>query len=500
MRGVLKLNCWTTAWGLTLLSLGISYNFPAQAQQETLTDRAEQGDATQDRHHQYHHYRLIDVGTFGGPFSVVNGGENFINNAGTIVGGADTSVPTPVPGCYNPVNLRDCYISHAFVWSHHHLKDLGTLPGGYFSFAEGINNAGQIVGVSENGQIDPAYGNPQFHAVLWENGIIEDLGTLGGMSSFATTINDRGEVMGVAQNDVPDPFSILGGTGDGTSLTQTRGFLWENGKMHDLGTLGGPDTFAIFLNQRGQVAGMSYTSDTPGQSGVPAMDPFLWENGKIKDLGNFGGTNPLNPYSGWIAGLNNRGQVTGTLSLPGDQTAHPFLWDGEKLTDLGTLGGSYGLSSGLNEAGAVVGMAYLPGDNVFHAFLWKNRVMTDLGTVDSDACSVATNVNSIGQVVGVSQASDGKGGCVNPFTHAFLWEHGGPSVDLNSLIVPKSLAVETRRVVRITMPVTILMCLSPATKIIPTSTAATTGWWKRHQPSVNGADSPCRAARAAIWV
>jgi probable HAF family extracellular repeat protein len=60
--------------------------------------------------------------------------------------------------------------------------------------------------------------------------------------------------------------------------------------------------------------------------------------------------------------------------------------------------------------------------------------MADLGTVDSDACSTAQNVNTIGQVVGSSQASDGMGSCVNPFTHAFLWENGGPSVDLNSLI------------------------------------------------------------------
>ena len=119
---------------------------------------------------------------------------------------------------------------------------------------------------------------------------IRDLGTLGGMSSFAGSINDQGQVMGVSLDDVPDPFSIVG-LGSGTTLTQTRGFLWQNGKMHDLGSLGGPDTFAIFLNQRGQVAGMSYTSDIPDPvSGFPPMDPFLWENGEIKDLGNFGGT------------------------------------------------------------------------------------------------------------------------------------------------------------------------------------------------------------------
>jgi len=384
----------------------------------------------------HHHYKLVDLGTFGGPFATSNTEptENFVNNSGAIVGGADTSIPTPEPGCYNPVNNNDCNISHAFVWRDDHLKDLGTLHGGNFSYAEGINHLGQIAGVSENGQTDPASGNPQFHAVLWEDSVTRDLGTLGGMSSFAGSINDQGQIMGVSLNDVPDPFSIVG-LGSGTTLTQTRGFLWQNGRMHDLGSLGGPDTFAIFLNQRGQVAGMSYTSDVPDPvSGLPPMDPFLWENGKIQDLGNFGGTNPFGLFSGFISGLNDSGQVTGTMTLSGDQTSHAFLWNGEKLFDLGTLGGSFAVSYGLNNFGEVVGLAGLPGDNVFHAFLWRSGVMADLGTVDSDACSTAQNVNTIGQVVGSSQASDGMGSCVNPFTHAFLWENGGPSVDLNSLI------------------------------------------------------------------
>jgi probable HAF family extracellular repeat protein len=171
--------------------------------------------------------------------------------------------------------------------------DLGTLLGGNFSSATAINERGQIAGVSENDQLDPFSGNPEFHAVLWENNQILDLGTLGGVSSFAESLNNRGQVMGVALNDVPDPYSILG-LGSGTTLTQTRGFLWQHGQMRDLGTMGGPDTWAVFVNDRGQVAGTSFTSyDVDPLTGTPPVGVFLWENGKMKDIGNLGGDNGL---------------------------------------------------------------------------------------------------------------------------------------------------------------------------------------------------------------
>src|SRR5260370_2309901 len=72
------------------------------------------------------------------------------------------------------------------------IKDLGTLPGGSFSRALGINSRGEVVGEATT--------SPRtfsFHAFLFENGAMVDLGTLpGGAFSIASCINDRGPVVG----------------------------------------------------------------------------------------------------------------------------------------------------------------------------------------------------------------------------------------------------------------------------------------------------------------
>ena len=385
----------------------------------------------------HHHYKLVDLGTFGGPSSFVSiePGQNIINSHGMVVGSADTSIPTPEPACYSPNLNPDCFISHAFLWSGNGLKDLGTLPGGDDSFASAINQAGQIAGLSENDQIDPTTGNPEFHAVLRENDKIRDLGTFGGTASIASTLNDFGQITGLALNTVPDPYSLLG-LGSGQTLTQTRGFLWQNGKMEDLGTLGGPDTWAVFINNLGQIAGTSYTSYVVDpNTGTPPVGVFLWHNGKMKNLGNLGGNNGILGAYNIVNALNNRGEVTGAMMAADNYWIHAFLWDGAKLSDLGALGGNGAFARGIDDAGEVTGLANLQGDQVNHGFLWRKGVMTDLGTLGGDPCSDALSVNSNGQVVGASQSE--AGGC-NEWTTAFLWENGGPSVDLNSLVMSAS--------------------------------------------------------------
>jgi probable HAF family extracellular repeat protein len=382
--------------------------------------------AAQEHPAKHSRYILKDLGTFGGPNSFLGFTPRPLNNEGTVVGTADTPIHDP----FDPYCFLDCFVAHAFQWRHGVLTDLGALTEGASSNPNGINAAGVVAGISENGAIDPQSAfPPEFDAVVWKNGQTIDLGTFGGTFSSANAINERSEVVGFALNGIPDSFFLEECGTDPISPTQMRAFLWqEGGGLRDLGTLGGTDSCATLINDRGLVAGHSFTNSTPNPvTGIPTDDPFVWENGVMTDLGSLGGT------LGHPSGINRRGQVCGDSNLAGDLVPEAFLWDAGKMQDLGNLGGNGSLAKGLNESGEVIGVSNTEGDLTFHAFLWKHGVMTDLGTVVGDCHSFANGINSRGQVVGESDACDGS-------AHAFLWEKRGPPVDLNTL-VPRDAAV-----------------------------------------------------------
>jgi len=371
-------------------------------------------------------YRVVDLGALGGPNSYFQSFAKVVNPGGEAIIAADTPNADASDPCLNPFGNTDCFIQHAGVWKRGKLFDLGTLPGGSYSNTLSITDNGLIAGGSDIGISDPLTGQVQQRAVLWQdNGKMIDLGTLGGNQSQAIEVNARGEVIGAALNAIPDDYaySVAEITDAFAAATQTRAFLWQDGVMHDLGTLGGPDAFAQFINESGQVAGYSYTSSTPDpNTGLPPIHPFLWQHGQMFDLGTLGGA------MGFVDDLNNAGQVVGPTDLAGDQTSHPYLWDRGYLVDLGTLGGDNGEAFAINDCGEIVGEADLPGSLNHHGFMWRNGSMTDLGTLGSS--SRAQSINSKGQVVGRSRIGD----VATTVQHGFLWENGGPLIDLNVLV------------------------------------------------------------------
>jgi probable HAF family extracellular repeat protein len=395
-------------------------------------DAAAQTDSTT-----HHHYKFVDLGTLGGPHSygAVNGdGFSLLNNSGVVASYADLNLPDPnqAYGCYVP----DCYQAHASRWKDGVIIDLGALPVNNNSAAGSINSRGWMTGQSQSDQFDPVVGIPEFHAVLWKDGQIIDLGTLpGGTESLGIYVNDAGQLIGFSTVDTTsDPVGFFG--------FPTHTFIWQNGQKQDIGTLGGADAFpgASCTNPpEGVVVGGSTTSTVSNpDTGLPTIAPFLWNHGTMAGLGTLGGT------SGFAQCANHRGQIIGMSSLAenpgacspvvlfggvGQPGCHAFFWQDGVMNDLGTLGGDVSEAIWLNEAGEVVGSADLPGGQTHDAVLWTNGKIHDLGVVPGDSCSRGRGLNARGQAVG------GSSDCHN-FLHAFLWENGGPLVDLNTVIQP----------------------------------------------------------------
>jgi len=391
----------------------------------------------------YPHYQMIDLGTLGGPGSSTSFPARALNNRGEVIAFAETAVPDP--NCY-----LDCYFTHGLVRQPSgNIIDLpfpnGIDPATNTSGVGDITRNGLLAGLVTNGVIDPLTDFPETRAVIWgrDGASPTDLGTLGGNASQAAARNQRGDTVGVALNDVAEnPDFALFMNGFLPAATQARAFIWQGNGLQDLGTLGGNDAFASVINDSGLVYGLSYTDTVAHDTtGVPTIHPFLWSNGSMRDLGSLGGNIAIpGSISYFWTGpvLNQQGEAIGTSTLPGDEFWHAFLWSSGRMRDLGTLGGNLSEALAINGAGVVGGRAdFSPDSEYHHAVLWRNNSINDLGVVEPCQNSTVTSVNSAGDAVG------GLGVCTdNPddqnYFSAFFWHKGQPMADLNTLVTPAS--------------------------------------------------------------
>ncbi|MBV9008781.1 MAG: hypothetical protein JO354_06395 [Verrucomicrobia bacterium] len=315
--------------------------------------------------------------------------------------------------------------------------DLPSL-GGTNSRANSINDRDWLAGYSN------LTGDQTRHATLWRDNKLTDLGTLGGPNSNVTWPfqSNSGIVVGIAQTATPDPLGEAwssaafypGATGTGYI---NLGFVWKNGNMHALPTLGGNNGFATAANDAGRVVGWAETPVHDSTCVPPQQLQFLpviyggdYDRDNVKAL-------PLEQgdTSGAATGINDRGQIVGISGIcdqaVGRYTArHALLWDkyGKKIVDLGNLGAPYwNTPTNINQRGDVVGFAGAPNDpdgNFLQAFIWtKEHGMQGLGFLAGDVHSEAYGINERREVVGLS--CDGNGNC-----RAFIW-HNGVMRDLN---------------------------------------------------------------------
>jgi probable HAF family extracellular repeat protein len=254
-------------------------------------------------------YSITDLGNLGYPTARAVG----INEGGQVAGTSYLAERVEYNAGCSPRH-RPCFVhpERPFLWSAGTITNLGSL-GGLFAEATAINNLGDVVGnsslakgggeafldrgghmkglgafraaaVNDSDVVAGSMSIPgegHTDAILDSNGKITDLGLLpgeGGIFTVPTGINNSGEVVG---------------TGDNRESME-RAWVYRNGKMTDLGTLGGPQAAASAINSSGEIVGFA-------QSATDADHGYLDRGGKLTDLGN-----NVFPYA-----ISNNGVIVG---------------------------------------------------------------------------------------------------------------------------------------------------------------------------------------------
>jgi uncharacterized membrane protein len=321
---------------------------------------------------------------------------------------------------------------------------LGSL-GGTNSAANTINERGWAMGTSF------LSGNSTMHAALWEGYTPTDLGTLGGPNSAVEwpVENDRGYVSGISETSKKDPLGESTGWSchaflpDGGSSGDTCvGFVWHNGKMRPLPTLGGNNGYGAGMNQTGTIAGWAETKMHDSTCVAPQVLQFLpavWNahSRKVRALPTLTVSGKPDP-DGAATAVNRAGQVVGISGIcdqaVGRFTAHHVvLWQNYKAIQLQTLGGiSWNTPTAINDAGKIVGFlnkrgtADKQGEANFISVIWESPSSKPrrIGTLPGDSLSEPTSINNEDAVLGVSF----------PSSDVYVWQHG-VMTDITKLVL-----------------------------------------------------------------
>jgi probable HAF family extracellular repeat protein len=263
------------------------------------------------------------------------------------------------------------------------------------SVALNISNSGNVTGHMVSQPF--LYSHDQFH----------ELGTLpGAIDGIGYGVNNSGQVVGYSGNQ---PYG--------------HAFLYSDGAMRDLGSLGNLDSGASGINDLGQVVGWSREG--------PFLRAFVYSGGVMHSLGTLPGASVSDATA-----INNRGQITGAAGYePYDPSTsgneHAFLYENGVMRDLGSLGGPNSRGYAINELGEIAGASNITAGDVElqHAFLYANGVMRDLGAPVAGTISQAHGINNLGQVVGWYSLDHGR---------AFIYHRLTGMRDLSSMVDPAS--------------------------------------------------------------
>ena len=238
----------------------------------------------------------------------------------------------------------------------------------------GINNQGDVTG----------FLTPYNAAFTNIGGTFVDIsGIVAGpnIESFGIAINDQGAVGGNI---------YVGGE-------HTRGFIYQNGVVDEIGTFGGDYSPLTALNNHGAATGYAAFAGPAGGY----FHAYIYQDGTLQDLGTLSGSAPgVNSFG---SDINDLGQVAGWSG------SRPVLYSAGTMIDLSSPETYAGAAQALNDAGVVVGYAVFspaPGEPDWHAFVYDGAALVDLNTlVDAPAgwqLTTAMDINDAGQILGTA--------------------------------------------------------------------------------------------------
>jgi len=315
------------------------------------------------------------------------------------------------------------YNNRGYLWTLGRMRSVGTLPGGTFSYAAGINDLGVVVGTADgHGTVVPRSGwggsnvecSDLTQPFVWKKQM-QGLGTVGPVSDvegtlppiawcgfpfYGSAINDAGQVVGDTVV-FPDEFQW--------------DFLWTKSEGISIFGSSFPPTFARGISNTGQIV---------GENGIYFGNATEWKNGVANELEGLPGFLDSSANA-----VNDLGEIAGWSTTSMSCTPegcffplHAVIWNqGGKIRDLGTLSGdTYSSATAINLFGLVIGSSgntvstsTEPGASfpsgplevIGRPFIWSRGTgMRDLNTLIRQnsgwVLNTATAINVWGQIVG----------------------------------------------------------------------------------------------------
>lgn len=224
------------------------------------------------------------------------------------------------------------------------ITQLENLPGNNYSFAHDINNQGQIVGVTSDG-------NSNTEAFLYENGVMQSIGVPTGVGSttpgstifaYDIGINDQSQVVVTSSNSEP--------------------FLYQNGELTNINDLIASEfsesgwilNSVKEINNQGQIIGQA--TFMGGNHGV-ILNPVApnFDYVKVGNITTFGDTvllqgeeitlsgNAINTNGGEIK-IDGGTTVNGNITINSSVTENEVITGGGDITFTNTVDGSQNLT------------------------------------------------------------------------------------------------------------------------------------------------------------